>query len=237
MTSVVRFDLEEALPPEDEVLRGLNMPSGAGLPARLRTTLDDAYAIFRELASPIAVLEDLPSEDFGAVYEGEGCNPPASPLPRIVPASRALALYAATVGERASARIGELFALHDLAVAYFLDGIASSAADRLADLLADRFAARLRSEGLPAEQSQVLAYSPGYCGWHVSGQRKLFERLCPEQIGIQLNDSFLMTPLKSVSGVLVAGPGEAHRFRPDYPFCEACTTHECGRRMASVLRH
>ena len=57
------------------------------------------------------------------------------------------------------------------------------------------------------------------------------------EIGVTLNDSCLMSPLKSVSGVLVAGLGEAHRFRPDFPFCDDCRTHECGRRMASVLGH
>jgi hypothetical protein len=237
MRSVVRFGLDEVLPPQDEVLQAQGIPDAAALSARLRETLDGAYAAFRELAEPVAVLADLPAGDFAALYVGEGCNPPDSPLPAIVPRACALALYAATVGERASARIGELFAAHDLALAYFLDRIASSATDRLAGLLAERFASRLRAQGLPAEQSQVLPYSPGYCGWHVSGQRRLFDRLGPGEIGIHLNDSFLMTPLKSVSGVLVAGPGEAHRFRPDYPVCEACATHECGRRMASVLRH
>jgi hypothetical protein len=44
-----------------------------------------------------------------------------------------------------------------------------------------------------------------------------------------------MTPVKSVSGVLVSAPAEAHRFRPDFPFCRACRRRECGRRMASVL--
>jgi len=70
----------------------------------------------------------------------------------------------------------------------------------------------------------------------VSGQRRLFARLRPEEIGIHLNSSFLMTPLTSVSGVLVGGTGDIHRFRPDFPFCEACATHECRPRMASVRR-
>jgi cobalamin-dependent methionine synthase I len=185
----------------------------------------------------VGVVEELPREDFDAIYRGEGCNPPESPLPHIVPRSEGLELYAATVGERLSARIGELFEEHDVAVAYFLDAIASAAADRLSDLLAARFHDRLTGRGVPPERAKVLPYSPGYCGWHVSGQKRLFARLHPEQIGIHLNESCLMTPLKSVSGVLVGGTGEAHRFKPDFPFCEACLTHECGRRMASVLRH
>ena len=63
----------------------------------------------------------------------------------------------------------------------------------------------------------VLRYSPGYCGWHISGQRRLFAHLRPERIGITLHDSYLMEPLKSVSGVLIAGAKEIHAFADTYP--------------------
>jgi hypothetical protein len=43
-----------------------------------------------------------------------------------------------------------------------------------------------------------------------------------------------MHPLKSVSGVLVAGAGALHRFRPEFDFCDACATRQCVRRMASA---
>jgi hypothetical protein len=236
MRAVVRFYLEQARPPEGEVLAAHGMRHAASLPGRVRVALDGAWELFRELASPVAVVEELPREAFDAIYQGEGCNPPDSPLPHIVPRSEGLELYAASVGERVSARIGELFEEHDVAIAYFLDAIASAAADRLADLLAARFHDRLTGRGVPPDHAKVLPYSPGYCGWHVTGQKRLFAKLHPEEIGIHLNESCLMTPLKSVSGVLVGGTGEAHRFKPDFPFCEACLTHECGRRMASV-RH
>lgn len=62
----------------------------------------------------------------------------------------------------------------------------------------------------------------------------LFERLQPVEIGVTLAASCLMNPLKSVSGVLVAGPARVHRFRPTFPFCDACATHACRVRMASV---
>jgi hypothetical protein len=236
MRTVVRFDLEEAIAPESDVLRAQGLPHGSALPARVRATLDAAFEEFRGLAVPVGIVEDLPGEDFMALYAGEGCNPPDSPLPEIVRKAEALALYAATVGEPAGSRTSELFAEHDVALGYLLDTVASAAADRLSYLLAGRFADRLVAEGRPPEAAKVLPYSPGYCGWHVSGQRRLFARLHPDEIGVRLNDRFLMTPLKSVSGILVAGTADAHRFRADHPFCEACATHECARRMASV-RH
>ena len=60
-----------------------------------------------------------------------------------------------------------------------LDAVASSGADRLSDLLSTRFEEELRRDGQP--RLRVLPYSPGYCGWTVRGQRKLFARLGPER--------------------------------------------------------
>jgi hypothetical protein len=99
-----------------------------------------------------------------------------------------------------------------------------------------RFLELLPAEGSTAGDTRVLPYSPGYCGWHITAQARLFEFLHPEDIGITLNSSYLMQPLKSVSGVLVAGKGEIHKFRPKFSFCADCKTHQCVERMASVLR-
>ncbi len=80
----------------------------------------------------------------------------------------------------------------------------------------------------------VLAYSPGYCGWDISGQRKLFEFLKPETVGISLGESCLMQPLKSVSGVFIIGPKAIHLFDNCYSFCGRCTTHNCRDRIRAL---
>jgi hypothetical protein len=86
-------------------------------------------------------------------------------------------------------------------------------------------------------ESVALAYSPGYCGWHISGQKQLFAFLKPEQIGISLTKSCLMRPLKSVSGVVIVGHGSIHEFQDAYPFCERCRTHGCRDRIAVHAGH
>jgi hypothetical protein len=43
-----------------------------------------------------------------------------------------------------------------------------------------------------------------------------------------------MQPLKSVSGVLVAGPGSIHDFDDDFDFCDECATRQCRERIASI---
>ncbi|MCP4153380.1 MAG: hypothetical protein GY757_36975 [bacterium] len=82
---------------------------------------------------------------------------------------------------------------------------------------------------------RVLNYSPGYCGWHISGKGKLFEKLKPGSIGIRLNESYLMSPLKSISGVLTAGEQAIHRFDNNYPFCKQCRTYSCRERLKKTL--
>ena len=79
-----------------------------------------------------------------------------------------------------------------------------------------------------------LRYSPGYCGWDITGQRKLFHALRPEEIGITLRESCLMEPLKSISGVLVAARPEDHRFDNTYQFCRTCSTQTCRSRIAEI---
>ncbi len=90
------------------------------------------------------------------------------------------------------------------------------------------------SAGRAQAGTVFLRYSPGYCGWDITGQRQLFRALRPEDIGITLRESCLMEPLKSISGVLVAARPEVHRFDNTYPFCTVCTTQTCRSRIAEI---
>jgi hypothetical protein len=229
MRARVVFSIGEAMPPRGGVLERMGLASLADLTARTGVLVESATDEFERLAEPRGLVDEVSAEEFAAIYSGEGGNGHETPLEQIWPRADSLTLFAATLGERVSARIAELFAADDMARGFVLDAVASVSADLLTDRLAGRHRERLSGEG-----AAVLGYSPGYCGWHISAQRKLFERLDPGEIGISLNDSYLMKPLKSVSGVLVAGAGPIHRFRPEFSFCEACATRECLPRMRSL---
>ncbi len=230
MREVVRLQPAAVLPAAADVLRGQGVPPGAALNGSVHELLDAALARVLELAQPVAVLEEVTAESFAATYRGEGRNAASTPLDEIVPRARRLWLFAGTVGDRLSADIQILFSAGDPAAAVMLDAAASEAAELLVGRLEQELAVRASGRSRTA----VLAYSPGYCGWHVSGQRALFAALAPEEIGITLNSSCLMEPLKSVSGVLVAGRPDVHAFDDDFPFCGECTTRDCRRRIARV---
>jgi len=234
MREIVHFPVDAALPAAEEVLASQGMPGRPALPEKIAALLDEALQLCAQLAEPRGIMADISRQDFAAVYDGEGLNAAETPLPAIAERADALALFAATLGEPVSARIGDLFQADEPALGFMLDAVASLGADRLADLMGRRFLEILSAEAGGCTPATVLPYSPGYCGWHITAQRKLFEFLRPGEIGITLNSSCLMQPLKSVSGVLVAGKGEIHRFRPKFSFCADCKTHECVQRMASV---
>lgn len=208
------------------VLESQGMRSENDLSEKASILYNRAFAEFRKLACPTGILMDISKEDFRTVFEGEGNNNADAPLAKVFPEADCLALFTFTLGQKISERIENLFNDNEPALASIIDAVASCGAYN-ASLLAEK--ERNRTEGY--ENSKTLLYSPGYCGWHITAQKKIFNVLKPEEIGITLNESCLMIPLKSISGVLITGNKEIHRFSPGFDFCEGCKNRSCIERM------
>ncbi len=234
MKGKVQFELGEILPNRRSVFARQGIPARADVSERIDALYGRAEALFSECARPVGVVSELGKREFRAVFAGEGENAADAVLGRIFPEADHLALYALTMGSRVSDRTDELFARNDFALGLMLDSVASLAADRASEAMAEHYGALLLANGLAAPGHQVLSYSPGYCGWHVSGQKMLFEFLGPGRIGISLNSSHMMSPLKSVSGLVVSGPPPVHLFSPGFSYCPACKDHTCVARMQSL---
>jgi len=235
MSKIIPICFSDIAPQRHAVFEHQGIPAGRAVPAQIGALFTTAVDLLGEIASPVGILADISIAEFEKVYNGEGKNEPRTPVGDIFALADDLALFAATLGERVSREITDRFKSGDLAVGAMLDAAASVAADNLAQAMQDHFCRTLVDRDEPNAVTGVLRYSPGYCGWHISGQRRLFDDLHPEQIGITLRDSFLMQPLKSVSGVLIAGPKQIHDFPDTYPFCAQCKTHNCRERIRSLL--
>ena len=235
MTETVRFPRSAAIPDRRTVLNAQGIPDDAAVPTRVASLIDEAFEIYSNRVDAAGTRAEISIEEFGAIYHGEGRNAPRTPLDGIFPDAHRLALFAVTVGEAVCGEIRRLFRMGDPALGYTLDIIASAGAEGLTCAMARDYQDTVSRSDPNASDARVLPYSPGYCGWHVSGQAKLFEALQGERIGISLNSSFLMQPLKSVSGVLVAAAEEVHDFDIDFSFCTDCTDQGCRERIRSVL--
>ena len=127
------------------------------------------------------------------------------------------ALFACTIGDGLEKWSRELMAGGDFLKGYIVDAVASVAVEAATDMLQNRL------EKMAQGKKASNRYSPGYCGWDVAEQQKLFSLLPPEFCGISLSPSSLMSPIKSVSGLI--GLGENIE-RVDYT-CRFCDMKNC----------
>ena len=234
MSEIVEIPTLDLAPSREEVLEQQGVPPRAPVRPDIEEICTRALGLFDETAAAKAVTSEISLPDFARVFEGEGNNDEDTPVGEIMDQAEFLLLFAVTLGRETSQRIDALFEANDFALGCMLDAAASAAADRAAALIEKRFALSLADSGWDGDSGAALRYSPGYCGWHISGQQRLFDYLRPEQIGLTLRPSFLMEPLKSVSGVVLAGPREMHEFDPSFLSCSTCDTYSCRDRIRAL---
>jgi hypothetical protein len=223
---MIDFPVARLQPQPGDVYAALGLKNGTLPSARSAALLQRALELFRACGEPLGKSEPVSPDEFAGIFAGQGRNAPDTPLQRIFPRARRLQLFAFTLGAPISREIARLFAGNDFALGSVLDAVASVAADNAARV-AEAWAEHQASGQDDDAAVRAVLYSPGYCGWHISGQERLFSRLRPERIGVTLNARFLMDPLKSISGVLVAGPAAIHQFSEVYPFCVHCKNPTC----------
>ena len=235
MRTTVDMAAVDIAPSVSSVLAAQSISERAMSDKRIVGLARDAIDTLCRLARPIAIMDEIEKGDFRNVYHGEGRNDAETPLGDILQHADTLALFAVTLGEDVSQEIARLFDENEFAPAAMLDAAASEGAETVALTVEKSYRDHLRRTGSLGSSAATMPFSPGYCGWHVSGQRALFDTLRPKEIGITLSDSFLMHPLKSISGVIVAGHKDIFEFEDTFPFCAECETRSCRSRIKAAM--
>ena len=137
----------------------------------------------------------------------------------LIKKSDSIAVFLCTAGEGIGIRSKKAMKEGDLLTGYIYDVIGSEIVESAADLMQNELEKTVISSG----KKITNRYSPGYCGWDVTEQHKLFELVPSNFCGIRLTESALMDPIKSVSGII--GIGENVRFNP-YT-CNLCDNKNC----------
>lgn len=237
MHTIVHIPAKTVIPGIPAVLRGQGVPPWVKPEERISQMARDALSLCREKSAPVGLLLGVTREEFGAVLEGEGGNAVDVPVGPIYRASGDLVLFAVTLGEFISREISRRFQQNDFAFASMLDAAASECTEMAAQALEESCRRNLAASGRSGRDQGILRFSPGYCGWHISGQKKLFSMLQPGEIGITLNESFLMQPIKSITGVIVSGRKSIFEFEDLFSFCRDCATHTCRERIRAMSEH
>ena len=134
----------------------------------------------------------------------------------------ALSLIAVTAGPGIEEWSRQMLARGEYLKGFVIDVYGSVIVDLAADWLAERIQAKLAAE----QWGMTNRFGPGYCGWPVAEQQKLFSLLPSGFCGIRLSPTALMIPLKSVSGLIGLGPSAE---KSGY-VCSICERTDCFRR-------
>ncbi len=113
--------------------------------------------------------------------------------------SESLVFFVATAGEEYQKWHDEVTAQGDALKLFIVDSLGSVIAESAGDYM----------EACLEKQISALKhtnrFSPGYCAWDITEQRKLFNLMSDNTCGVKINDVCLMHPIKSISGVIGVG--------------------------------
>jgi hypothetical protein len=102
---------------------------------------------------------------------------------------------------------------------YIIDLLGSEVVESAVDCMQADLVRQVEAEGYRITNR----YSPGYCGWQLDEQQKLFSLFPDGFCGIRLTGSSLMTPLKSVSGMI----GIGREVQKTAHSCQICELRNC----------
>lgn len=173
------------------------------------TVLDDVRGWLRPQFC-FLVMRELPDLEIGKIIEKQ------------LQGSEAYVIFICTCGQEYEIYQQQLKAENDMVREFIADALGSVIAEKCADEMEKNVQESIEKLGW----HHTNRFSPGYCGWHVSQQQKLFPLFKGETCGVRLTESSLMLPIKSVSGIM--GIGKEVR-RLDYT-CGLCQFEKCYKR-------
>jgi len=136
------------------------------------------------------------------------------------------AVFVVTAGEEFDKYLEQLKAEGDIVSEFLAYSIGTEIAKATIRFVTDK----ITEEADKSVFKITHSYSPGHCSWHVREQQQLFSLLPEHPCGIKLNDSCLMHPVKSVSGII--GLGKEVTSTPNG--CDICGLKTCFKRKTTL---
>lgn len=223
-------DYETVRPSHEEVTTIMGYPPGsepAYIPEMLEVLLDEAtshasaggcYSIFDIIEINVAK---------GLILNNSGTIKCGSKIAKQLMGSDSFALFLVTAGESFDDWIKSKASGGDVLAEYMCSSIGSSIADKVADVVQEE----VKRIAVNTGKGITNRYSPGYCSWNIREQRSIFDLLPAERIGVRLTPSFLMNPIKSVSGIIGIGVDKV----PGPYMCDLCNMANCLVKKARGL--
>jgi hypothetical protein len=211
----------------DQVCRNLGYVSDYKLTPRVSSLIAEYSEQSSQLIEPAYsyVIRDIEGVRKSCVFIEGSIVFESEVIAKLLKPCSKLALLIATIGSRLEEMVGQLSVHKRLLQASVLDAIGSVAVENVANIVQEK----IRKEA--CEQGYVISrrFSPGYCDWTIRQQTEVFRAMNGNNAGVQLTESLLMVPQKSISGIIGIGTSQSRvdRYNP----CTTCNKQNCiGRR-------
>jgi hypothetical protein len=206
-----------------EVLRYLGYPAGATPDRVIRERVQSGIEAARGKLRPRGVYSMYPIVRQTRRSLTLGDISFTGPIGEFLTGAQSVAVLVGTAGPEVLRMADEAFAAGDRITGLIYNALGS----HLADAVVERILDDLRQRLAPGE-TLTLPYSPGYCGIPLSQQQVLFRLVDAGRIGVELLPTFIMKPLKSVSGIVGIGPKDAVTAYGNP--CDKCPLETCRMR-------
>lgn len=171
---------------------------------------------------------DIKSADRASLQLQNGVQFKSLKLTKTLRYSEKLVCFLVTLGHGVDREIAGLMQNNSLSEAYILDSMASVTVENMTE----QFQQNIEKQWSRKGRHATLRFSPGYCDWKITEQVKIFSLMDLDQVDVELTDSCLMEPRKSVSGVFGIAPVHTPKYNP----CFDCPNRDCTSRRAPYVR-
>jgi hypothetical protein len=194
-----------------EVWRLLGYLHGRSEPSpRVRSRIEEMLSESRELVRPRGTwaVEELPEVAASGPFRG----------------AEQVAFLVCTIGPGLERRVAELSAGGETLRALVLDAIGSASVEAVTDVVNAAICKQVGQAGVYTNRR----ISPGYRGWPIDGQLRIFGLLPSRLTGVRLRPTCFMEPRKSISAAVSIGRDVPHS--KYVSICGYCSLEGCAFR-------
>ena len=190
--------------------------------------IEKLETVFNKLVDPSLCHQNIgiDTAEKGGVRLKEGPEFKSPKLSKTLKDCEKIVCYIATLENGIEGEIQRLMDQMRLSEAYILDAMASVAADTMVA----RFHQRMQDHYENKGRQVTLCFSPGYCDWPITDQKKLFNMFESQELDVELTDSCFMQPRKSISGVFGITLSDSNPKEQSYNPCLECDRQDCSAR-------
>ena len=208
------------------VLNRIGYGDTDNISSRIDSLVDDYIDNYHDFIMPSysCVYKDI-GEVSGSRVRIDAVTFESGVLTRLLGECEHAAVFVLTIGGYLEELVAYLSTKGMVLQATVLDAVGSGAVEKLAGEIETEIRLEAAADGMVVSRR----FSPGYCDWDISQQKRFFELLDGNTAGVSLTENMLMMPRKSISGIIGIGlPGrDIEKYNP----CLICQKKDCpGRR-------